>query len=48
MADILSEKVTGKLYGDKGYISGKLGKKLMDRGLQLFTNLQSKMKNKFM
>ena len=48
VADILSETVTGKLYGDKGYISGKLGKKLMDRGLQLFTNLQSKMKNKFM
>lgn len=38
----------GSFYGDKGYISEKLEKKLMDRGLQLFTNLRSKIKNQFM
>ena len=48
VVEILSQGITGKLYGDKGYISEKLGKKLMDKGLQLFTNLRSKMKNKFM
>ena len=48
MADSLSKGIMGSLYGDKGYISGKLGKKLMDRGLQLFTSLRAKMKNKFM
>ncbi|PWU16431.1 MAG: IS982 family transposase, partial [Chlamydiae bacterium] len=48
VADILSKGITGNLYGDKGYISEKLGKKFMDRGLQLFTNLKSKMKNTFM
>ena len=38
----------GSFYGDKGYISEKLEKKLMDRGLQLFTNLRSKIKIQFM
>jgi hypothetical protein len=48
VADRLSQGIMGSLYGDKGYISEKLGKKLMDRGLQLFTNLRAKMKNKCM
>ena len=47
IADVLSQGIIGNLYGDKGYISSKLGKKLMDRGLRLFTSLRSKMKNKF-
>ena len=45
--DSLSKGITGKLFGDKGYISSALGKKLFDRGLQLFTTLKSNMKNKF-
>ena len=46
--DRLSKGVFGKLFGDKGYISSKLGKKLFDRGLELFTTLRSNMKQKLM
>lgn len=45
VADVLAKGITGNLYGDKGYISEKLRKKFMDRGLQLFTNVRAKMKN---
>ena len=38
----------GSFYGDKGYISEKLEKKLMDRGLQLFTDFRCEMKNQLM
>ena len=44
----LSKGLVGKLFGDKGYISAALGKKLLERGLQLFTTIKSKMKQKFM
>jgi len=44
----LSKGIFGKLYGDKGYISNPLFKKLHKKGLQLFTTLRSNMKNKFM
>jgi len=43
----LSKEIFGKLYGDKGYISNPLFKKLYKKGLQLFTTLRSNMKNKF-
>lgn len=44
----LSEGIVGKLFGDKGYISAKITKKLFERGLHLFTNIKSNMKNKFL
>ncbi len=46
--DRLSKGVFGKMFGDKGYISSKLGKRLFDRGLELFTTLRSNMKQKLM
>jgi len=36
----------GKLFGDKGYISKELSKKLLEQGLRLITNVRSNMKNK--
>lgn len=46
--DKLSQGIFGKIFGDKGYISSTLGKKLLDRGLELFTTLRSNMKQKLM
>jgi len=46
--DQLSEGIKGKLFGDKGYISSKIFKKLLGRGLELFTTLKSNMKQKMM
>jgi hypothetical protein len=46
--DRLSKGVFGKLFGDKGYISSQLGKKLLGRGLDLFTTLRANMKQKLM
>lgn len=43
----LSKGIVGKMFGDKGYISNSLFKKLYQQGLQLFTTLRSNMKNKF-
>ena len=43
----LSKGIFGNLYGDKGYISNPLFKKLYQNGLKLFTTLRSNMKNKF-
>ncbi len=53
MADIsvldnLSRGITGKLFGDKGYISAEIATKLFERGLKLFTTLRNKMKSKLM
>jgi hypothetical protein len=42
----LSKGVFGKLFGDKGYISAEIAKKLFERGLKLFTTFRNKMKNK--
>jgi hypothetical protein len=44
----LTEHITGKLFGDKGYISQNLFEKLLKKGLQLITHLRKKMKNKLM
>ncbi|MDN5248348.1 MAG: IS982 family transposase [Wolbachia endosymbiont of Tyrophagus putrescentiae] len=41
----LTEKLTGLLFGDKGYISKDLFHKLFDRGLKLVTNIKKSMKN---
>lgn len=48
MVETLSKNIFGKLFGDKGYISAKIGKTLLERGLQLFTTIRSNMKQKFM
>ena len=44
----LTSHVTGKLFGDKGYISQDLFERLLKEGLQLITHLRKKMKNKLM
>jgi Transposase DDE domain len=41
----LTEKMSGKLIGDKGYISQDLFQQLFVRGLQLITRLRKNMKN---
>ena len=48
MLESLSKGIIGKLFGDKGYISAELGKRLFERGLQLFTTIKSNMKQKLM
>lgn len=48
VVDPLSKGIFGKLFGDKGYISAEIGKKLLERGLQLFTTIKSNMKQKLM
>ena len=44
----LTKHLSGKLYGDKGYISQKLFEELFDRGLQLITTLRKNMKPKML
>jgi len=48
MLELLSKDISGKLYGDKGYISSEIAKKLLDKGVELFTSLRENMKNKLM
>ena len=43
--DRLSKELTGKLFGDKGYISKDLFTKLYARNLRLFTGIRKDMKN---
>jgi len=42
----MTEGLTGKLFGDKGYISEKLTKLLLEGGLQLITPIKKNMQNK--
>ncbi|KAF3362057.1 hypothetical protein PHSC3_001368 [Chlamydiales bacterium STE3] len=44
IAKTLSKGIFGKLFGDKAYISAELAKKLLKKGLELFTTLRSNMK----
>lgn len=44
----LMKHLTGKLFGDKGYISKELFENMMKQGVQLITRLKSNMKNKLM
>ena len=44
----MTTSMSGKLFGDKGYISSDLANKLQTQGLQLITGLRSNMKNKLM
>jgi hypothetical protein len=46
--DKMTEKLQGKLFGDKGYLSQKLFEILFQRGLQLVTTVKRNMKNKLM
>jgi len=43
-----ADKIKGKLFGDKGYISKKLFEKLFSKGLQLITTVKKNMKNKLL
>ena len=44
----LAKRLTGKLFGDKGYISAKLFETLWDQSLQLVTSIRRNMRNKLM
>nr|WP_238924709.1 transposase [Orientia tsutsugamushi] len=44
MASVFSEGLSGKLFGDKAYISKELFHQLLTNGLRLFTNLRKDMK----
>lgn len=44
----LTQKVFGKIYGDRGYISSTLFQKLFEKGIQLITRLRKGMHNKLM
>ena len=46
--DALTDKVFGKLYADKGYISQSLFGKLFDEGIHIVTGLRANMKQKLM
>jgi len=46
--ETLCDKLMGKLFGNKGYISSKLFERLYEKGLQLITRLRSNMKNTLM
>ena len=48
MMQILTKDVLGKIFGDRGYISVKLFKALLKRGLQLITRIRKNMANKLM
>jgi len=48
VAETLTRGIFGKLFGDKGYISAELVKKLLKRELELFTTIRSNMKQKLM
>ena len=44
----LTRRLSGKLFGDKGYISAELFAELWDRGLQLITHIRRNMTNRLM
>jgi hypothetical protein len=44
----LAQRLFGKLFGDKGYISAELFAELWDRGLQLITHIRRNMNNRLM
>lgn len=47
-ADWITRDLSGKLFGDRGYISKDLFENLMQRGLQLITKLRKNMKNRLL
>jgi len=42
----MAASLTGKLYGDKGYLSKALTYELLEDGVELITNVRSNMKKK--
>ena len=42
----MTQGISGKIFGDKGYIKKELFEELLNKGLQLITPLKSNMKNK--
>ena len=44
----ITKKISGKLFGDKGYLSDKLFKMLYEKGIHLITKIRKNMKNKLM
>ncbi|KJV75649.1 transposase [Orientia tsutsugamushi] len=44
VASVFSKGLSGKLFGDKSYISKELFHQLLTNGLRLFTNLRKDMK----
>lgn len=45
---MLTRKIFGKMFGDKGYISKKLWSELWDNGLKLITPFKKNMRNKLL
>jgi hypothetical protein len=45
---VLTKKLFGKLFGDKGYISSSLFETLFDNGVHLVTGMRNNMKNRLM
>jgi len=45
VVEFLTGKISGKLFGDKGYISAALFKKLFEKGIQIITKIKRNMKN---
>ena len=45
---VLTKKLFGKLFGDKGYISSSLFETLFDKGVHLVTGMRNNMKNRLM
>lgn len=48
VSKLTGDKISGKLFGDKGYISQKLFEEMFNKGVQLITKLKSNMKNRLM
>ena len=44
----MTECLFGKLFGDKGYVSGRLFEKLLGKGIKLITNIRKNMKPRLM
>jgi hypothetical protein len=44
----LTEKLKGKLFGDKGYVSQKVLEELLERGILFITGVKANMKNKLL
>lgn len=44
----MAKHIFGKLFGDKGYISQELTKKLFNQNVELITSVRKNMKNKFL
>jgi hypothetical protein len=48
LGKVLTKKLFGKLFGDKGYISSSLFETLFNNGVHLVTGMRNNMKNKLM